>query len=159
MFTLYTHSHSDTSNRVPDHTACWMCQCHLKAYDFPISMKGFGLNFACAACLSFWQKPWFFFTCSEHNHAHSSHGNISGKRFLCHKAFLLSWDHLLIADSRKGPDKWHHQRAKNFAVNKQNKNKSLPKRLWITTHSDSSKEWVTFLYSNYRNTVLLCGAL
>lgn len=135
MFTLYTYSHSDTS-KVPDHTLCWMWQCHLQAYDFPISTKGFKLNLACAACLSLFNKSFIHSpsSLSEFSQDCGSHGNISGKCSLCHKALKknLCWDLLLIADSRKGQYMSSYQEAKTLVwINKTKYNKRfIPKRIW-----------------------------
>lgn len=158
MFTLYTYSHSDTSNKVPDHTLCWTWQCHLQAYDFPISTKGFKLNLACAACLSLFNKSLIHSpsSLSEFSQDCSSHGNISGKCSLCHKALKknLCWDLLLIADSRKGQYMSCHQGAKTLLwINKTKYNKRfIPKRIWTgELAADSSREQQTSTHSCYRN--------
>lgn len=142
MFTLYTHSHSDTSNRVPDHSML----------NVPVSSQGLWLSniyerIWVKLCLCWLPiiltKVMIFFTRSECNQAHGSHGNISGKCSLRQKAFLLSWGHLLIADSRKGRDMSYHQRAKNFAVNKQNKNTiySFNVLSWIYSQINCCSWW------------------
>lgn len=156
MFTLYTDPHSDTSNKVPDHTVCWMWQCHLQAYDFPISTKGFKLNLASTACLSLFNKSLIHSpsSLSEFSQDCGSQGNISGKCSLCHKAGFkknktkLCWGLLLIADSRKGQYMSCHQGAKTLLwINKIKFNKrftSKRMRSVVLTAADRNKrQWIS----------------
>ena len=88
----------------------------MKVYDIPISTKGFKLNFGRPVNLSLSTKSLFTPLLLVHAHAHCSHGNTSGKHFLCHKVSPSVEIFLPTADKKRRPHMSYHPKKKKKMV-------------------------------------------